>query len=251
MKKNNTFDKFLIRCREIHGYEYDYSHFKYIDYRTPSWIICNKCGCAFKQSPNKHLSKRRGCPICNTNEANKKKRKTTEEFINRANKIFNSFYIYTKTIYVKAKEKVIVTCPIHGDFEITPNDHLNCHGCSKCCQSSLERKIELLLKENNIEYIHQCNYKTFPWLGKLKLDFYLPKQNIAIECQGSQHFIPIEHFGGDNEFEVIKERDNRKYQFCKENNLKILYFAEIKEVDYFLGEKLIKNNNDLLVKIKK
>lgn len=33
---------------------------------------------------------------------------------------------------------------------------------------------------------------------KLFLDFYLPDQKIAIECQGGQHFKPIELFGENN-----------------------------------------------------
>ena len=44
------------------------------------------------------------------------------------------------------------------------------------------------LKENNIEFETQ---KRFKWLGGKSLDFYLPKYNIAIECQGLQHFRPV------------------------------------------------------------
>ena len=35
------------------------------------------------------------------------------------------------------------------------------------------------------------------------LDFYIPSKNIAIECQGIQHFRPIEKFGGEKEFEKV------------------------------------------------
>jgi hypothetical protein len=41
-----------------------------------------------------------------------------------------------------------------------------------------------LLENNNIEFIRE---KTFVWLTNvsyLRLDFYLPKYNIAIECHG-------------------------------------------------------------------
>ena len=236
MENSKAYNNFVNRCREIHGYNYDYSHFNYVDYRTPSWIICNKCGCAFKQSPNKHLSKKRGCQICRTIEANKKKRKTTEEFIARVNKIFNGFYIYDKTEYVKAKEKVIITCPIHGDFKIKPNDHLNGHGCAKCCKSRLEVKMSLFLTKNNIEFEEQ---KRFDWLinkSHLSLDFYLPKYNIAIECQGDQHYSPIEHFGGEEEFKKIKERDNAKSRLCKENGVKLIYFKYGDDIEKFKRE---------------
>jgi hypothetical protein len=41
-------------------------------------------------------------------------------FIPIATKIHNGKYDYSKSVYVKAKEKVIITCPIHGDFEQRP-----------------------------------------------------------------------------------------------------------------------------------
>ena len=56
---------------------------------------------------------------------------TQEDFIKRSNTIHNNKYDYSKTIYVKASEKVIITCPIHGDFEQTPNNHKK-RGCKKC-----------------------------------------------------------------------------------------------------------------------
>lgn len=58
---------------------------------------------------------------------------TVEEFVNSANQIHNYKYDYSKTVYVNALTKVIITCPIHGDFMLTPNKHSHrkC-GCPKC-----------------------------------------------------------------------------------------------------------------------
>ena len=58
------------------------------------------------------------------------------------------------------------------------------------------------------------------------LDFYLTDYNIAIECQGEQHFKPIDFFGGEDELNIIKERDRIKRQLCEENNIKLLYYTE-------------------------
>jgi hypothetical protein len=62
------------------------------------------------------------------------KKITTEEFIERAKEIHGDRYDYSKVIYVKSIENVIITCPIHGDFEQSPNSHLCRHGCRKCNQ---------------------------------------------------------------------------------------------------------------------
>lgn len=44
------------------------------------------------------------------------KKITTEEFIRRAKKVHGDKYDYSKVKYVKAKEKVCIICPIHGEF---------------------------------------------------------------------------------------------------------------------------------------
>ena len=59
-------------------------------------------------------------------------KKTTEQFIFEANKKHSNFYNYSKTNYINNKTKVIITCPIHGDFEQAPANHLGGQGCRKC-----------------------------------------------------------------------------------------------------------------------
>lgn len=66
--------------------------------------------------------------------------------------------------------------------------------------------------------------------GKKSLDFYLPEYNVAIEYQGSQHFVPIGYFGGKEHLKQQIERDKAKYQLCKDNNIDIFYI--VKKEDY-------------------
>ena len=58
----------------------------------------------------------------------KKNRKyTTEEFIQKAKEIHGDKYDYSKTKYgCNKKDKIIVTCPKHGDFFISPDSHIYC-----------------------------------------------------------------------------------------------------------------------------
>ena len=44
----------------------------------------------------------------------------------------------------------------------------------------------------------------------MTLDFYLPDYDIGIECQGRQHFAPVEKYGGVSGFEDTKIRDGIK-----------------------------------------
>lgn len=61
------------------------------------------------------------------------------------------------------------------------------------------------------------------WLGRQHLDIYLPKLNIGIEYQGTQHYEPIEFFGGKEAFKKTVERDERKKELCAENDCVLIY----------------------------
>lgn len=64
----------------------------------------------------------------------------TEIFIQKAIVIHGSKYSYFKSCYSKAKEKLIVTCFKHGDFLITPSNHLKGRGCFSCGRESSSQK---------------------------------------------------------------------------------------------------------------
>lgn len=60
-------------------------------------------------------------------------RHTTESIKILFSSLHNNFYNYDKLVYKTMHLKVIVTCPIHGDFTVTPSMHLQRKtGCSKC-----------------------------------------------------------------------------------------------------------------------
>jgi hypothetical protein len=56
------------------------------------------------------------------------------------------------------------------------------------------------------------------------LDFYLPDYNIAIECQGVQHFKAINYWGGNVGLNNQIIRDVDKYKSCSINNIKLIYY---------------------------
>lgn len=77
----------------------------------------------------------------------------------------------------------------------------------------------------------------------MKLDFYLPDFNIAIECHGEQHYST--HFYYGNKFNIIQERDRVKNLHCKENSVDILYFSPKEYEKLYENYKLGKVYSDL------
>ena len=60
------------------------------------------------------------------------KRLTTQEFIEKAKQLHNDKYDYSKTVYSTSRDKVIIICPEHGEFEQKASSHLLGCGCPKC-----------------------------------------------------------------------------------------------------------------------
>ena len=57
---------------------------------------------------------------------------TTESFIAEAKEIYGDHYDYSKVDYKNRDNRVIVTCPVHGDFQVYAREHLDGKGCPKC-----------------------------------------------------------------------------------------------------------------------
>lgn len=216
----NTTEEFIEKAKKIHGDKYDYSKVEYVNNKTKVCIICPIHG-EFWQTPNNHY--KYGCHKCIGMN------KTNSEFINDAKLVHGDRYDYSKVEYKDSRTKVCIICPKHGEFWQTPKDHLKGNGCPKCNNSKLEIIVEDILQFNNIHYISQ--YKPL-WLkngkGQKSLDFYLPDYNIAIECQGIQHFKPVKYWGGYKKFIYTLNNDIIKNIKSNENNIELIYVTNIK-----------------------
>lgn len=208
------------------------------------YLICPTHG-KFKKRLSRALNGR-GCPYCSG-----KLRKTFEQFKEEATKVHNGKYTYNDTNYVNSHKHIMITCPIHGDLKVTPDNFYHGHACSKCQESRIEREIRLYLEENNIEYIYECNKNDFDWLGSQHLDFYLLEYNVAIECQGEQHFIATT-FGTKRKtkeecLNEIQKRDALKLGKCMLHGVKVFYYADY---DYDFPYKVHTDKKILLKEIK-
>lgn len=125
MGKRKTQEEFLRDCEKVHGVKYDYIKSQYKGSLEKVEILCKTHG-PFKQSPNNHL-KGQGCPKCHPNWGD-----VSQKFKNKANKVHNKKYDYSKIVYKNSQTKVDIICNIHGVFKQTPNSHLMGNGCPYC-----------------------------------------------------------------------------------------------------------------------
>lgn len=121
------------------------------------------------------------------------------------------------------------------------NGHITSCGCART--SSRERLIRSLLDNESIafksEYIFDGLKSS---AGKpLRFDFYLPDYNTCVEYQGKQHYVPVEVFGGEKEYQIRLANDEKKRQYCRDNDITLL------EVPYTLSDAEIK---EIIISIK-
>lgn len=75
---------------------------------------------------------------------------TTQEFIKRSNQVHKNKYRYINTVYSGSHTKIIITCPIHGDFIQRANAHLEGEGCPKCGGVYKSDKDDFIMKAKKI-----------------------------------------------------------------------------------------------------
>lgn len=79
-----------------------------------------------------------------------------EDFITKCNLKHNNKFSYDKVVLINTQIKIIITCPIHGDFEQKANNHLRGQGCSKCYGNIKYTKEEFIDKSNIIHNNQYC-----------------------------------------------------------------------------------------------
>ncbi len=109
----------------------------------------------------------------------------TEYFINKAKEVHGDRFDYSKVEYIQCDKKVKIICPIHGEFEQSPEKHLTYKGCTQC--STLQKSKEKI-----------CSTKQFIEKAKLihgdkydysKSEYVNAKEKLIIICKEHGEFL--------------------------------------------------------------
>lgn len=153
MAESKTINTFIAESNKKHNNKYDYSLVDYVNSHTKIKIICPVHG-LFEQRPTNHLQGN-GCPFCSKNYHKSSVYinnifESNVTFINRSNEIHNNKYDYSLVDYKHSKNKVKIICPVHGEFEQTPNKHLGGSGCLLCSPTKKMDNYSFITKAKKI-----------------------------------------------------------------------------------------------------
>lgn len=112
-------------------------------------------------------------------------KKSKEDFIKESKEVHGEKYNYIKVDYITSKIKVIIGCPIHGDFEQIPSNHLKGVGCKAC--GIIKRSITQ--RTNEKDFIESCIAVHGSKYKYTKTDYTGAKNKIIVTCLDHGDFI--------------------------------------------------------------
>ena len=116
-KRRKGYTDFIEQSRQVHGDMNDYSKVEYNSTNKKVIISCKMHG-DFEQTPGSHLQGS-GCPTCGIINNGNKRRNTADDFIEKAQQVHGDTYEYSQVRYINSQTIVVITCEVHGNFELT------------------------------------------------------------------------------------------------------------------------------------
>lgn len=131
-RQRMSIEEFIQRVKGIHGDAFNFNNFEYNGTEYRSTFLCNKHNIEFKQLCASTLAGKLGCPLCTTELRKCLLADDKNKFITKAKTVHGDTYTYDTFNYTRSGVPSSITCRIHGDFEQSPNSHLNGRGCPSC-----------------------------------------------------------------------------------------------------------------------
>jgi hypothetical protein len=118
-------------------------------------------------------------------------KKTTNQFILEVKELHDNKYDYSLVEYINSKTKVKIICKEHGEFNQTPDSHLNKKSdCPKCVNNVKLTTEEFIIKSKRI-HGDKYDYSLVDYLtGKIKVTIICPTHGYFKQA-------PTKHLCGD------------------------------------------------------
>lgn len=230
-----TTESFIQKANQIHNNKYDYSLVEYTGNQNKVKIICPEHG-IFEQQPTAHTSQKQGCPICalekKQQQGKNRVAQAASEFVTKAREVHGDKYDYSLVNYTGNKNKVTIICPIHGNFDMRPDNHIN--GKSECptCSGNQRYTTETFVAKAKEIHGDKFDYSKVNYKG------IFTKIEIVCRDHGSFFMTPDNHINTGKQgcpicANILRSentgwtRTNFKEKCIKNNNgLGILYVLE-------------------------
>lgn len=183
-----------------------------------AWWLCSSCGHSWSTKISNRSSLGRGCPLCSNKAVvmGKNDLATTHPYLSKEWHPTNNKNLTPAEVTYGSGKKIWWLCPNSHKYEATILHRAHGTECPKCNAgrqtSFAEQATYFYIKKL---YPDALNRYTADFLGRMELDIYIPSIKLAIEYDGEAW----------HKKNTIK-REERKYQLCKENGIKLIRLRE-------------------------
>lgn len=211
-------------------------------------LYCEKCEESFQKRVFGVKRNKIICQRCSLKHRKDKTRTSTEKEQKKCDKAKKDKYKILEVYFNGEQQKIKVLRVACGhEYTIYKSSfYKNRHICKICDVFGMEKITLDFLEKQNIDYVKDYFFSDLIGVGggTLFYDYAVIKNNkiyMLIECQGEQHYKPVNHYGGEDTFIRQQEHDNRKRNYAKEHNIPLLEipYWESENIENILSEALI------------
>jgi hypothetical protein len=168
------------------------------------------------------------------------KKNNLEEFIYRSNEVHNKYYDYSKFNYINSAIKSTVICPVHGEFEISANHHIQGTKCRKCAYMTRKTR-----KFDQNHFINLCQIMHNKYYDYSDVVYVNSRTKIIIICPSHGRFEQKadSHLRGNGckicnqslgEKEIEKTLDKLSIKFIREKKFEECFNKLCLPFDFYL-----------------
>lgn len=179
-----TNEEFIAKALSRARRPIDLSQFEYSGSAGKGTAICPVHG-PFQISANA-LMNQIGCAKCFEASRGQSKKLTQQGFVKRAVEVHGGRYDYSKSFYSGAREKLTITCKVHGDFEQVASSHLDGKGCPKCRNAATGDRWRM----NPDEFLSRCREVHGEKYDLSKVTYFGMARPIEVICRTHGSFFP-------------------------------------------------------------
>ena len=236
-KQSLTKEEFIEKAKKCHDNFYDYTKVKYINYSTKVKVGCTIHG-IFEITPGNHIhkDKPRGCKECGHISTSEKQQMPEEDFLLACINFHEGHYDYSKVKYTGVFNKIIIICPIHGEFSQIARVHFLGSGCQKC---GIE-KVGESKRSNTKDFIRKAikvHGDEYDYSKSLYGQNNMEKVEIVCKKHGVFKQSPGKHLSGDGCPKCFNKNEGRIAEYLLKTNIVYREFSiENKRYDFMLPD---------------
>lgn len=234
-----THAQFVKQAYDKQGDEYTVMG-RYRTTMTKIKMLHNVCGKSWMITPSDFLSGY-GCPTCGYKKIGDSLRRTHDEFVNMVYGLVGNEYQVMGEYKGGTQKLDMLHVECGNTWSVTPSSFLhNGRRCPSCSSSKGESTVQQFLEHYNIKFTPQAKFDECKNNRHLPFDFWLPDFNTLIEYNGRQHYVPVSHFGGEEQLKVQRKHDRIKRRFCRKYDINLIEipYTKFENIETILTEAL-------------